>query len=102
MAGEKIDGDVGGRGDPTIPRTGEYGVRRTTVIDTPEGIELFRLCSMRGRLKLEINSGLKFRVSTLKVVNRHLGSKCRTKKQALEVVEEHIKALTLPLTEDPL
>lgn len=79
----------------------EYGVRRATVVDTPEGIELFRLLSMRGRLKLEM-TGLRFRVSTLKAVNRHLGSKCRTRAQALEVVEEHIKALTLPLTEDPL
>jgi hypothetical protein len=75
---------------------------QAVIIDTPEGIELYRLLVMRSRLRFEIQTGLRFRVSTLKGVNKHLKCKCRTKAQALEVLEEHIKALTLPLTEDPL
>jgi hypothetical protein len=74
---------------------------RVIALDTPEDIELYRLLVMRSRLKLEIK-GIRFRVSTLKGVNAHLGCKCRTKVQALEVLEEHIKSLTIPITEDPL
>jgi hypothetical protein len=42
------------------------------VIDTPEGIEAFRLLAIRSRLKLEMQ-GLRFRVSTFGYVRREFG-----------------------------
>lgn len=73
---------------------------RAVVFDTPEGIEYFRLLSMKGRLKLEIK-GLRFRIATMPAVNKVLGTRYRSKQKALDhltlYIEEHY-----PLTEDPL
>lgn len=67
----------------------------TTVVDTPEGIAFFQLLSIKGRLKLEIDSGIKFScgVSTLAAVNRLYGQNFKTKKKALAYVEEQIKEI---------
>ena len=56
----------------------------TGVIDTPEGIEMFRLLALKGALKL-VSVGLKVRnVNAAKMVREMLGVKTRDKKQLLE------------------
>ena len=50
-------------------------MQEAIVIDTPAGIEGVRLCSLKGRLKLEM-AGLKFRGgSTFAFVKRQFGFK---------------------------
>lgn len=56
----------------------------TVVIDTPDGIEHFRMCQYIARLKLETSTGLHFRLPTLKYAREAYGLKSRTKKDALE------------------
>ena len=63
------------------------------VIDTPEGIEAFRLLSIKGRLKLEL-MGLKFKrgahgSSTFAYVKRTWGFKGNNQK----VYEQYVKML---------
>lgn len=70
------------------------------VCDTPESIEFFQLCSMRGRLQLELK-GIRFRVPTLPAVNRKLGTHYRRKQQALDHLEREIAEKSKPITEDP-
>jgi len=48
-----------------------------TIIDTPDGIEAFRMLSIHGRLKLEMK-GLRFRINTFAAVRRELGLAPRT------------------------
>jgi hypothetical protein len=49
------------------------------VIDTPDGIEAFRMLSIHGRLKLEM-LGMQFRISTFAAVRRELGLPPRTRR----------------------
>jgi hypothetical protein len=65
----------------------------STVISTPEGIAYFQLLSIKGRLSIEINTGLKFRTSTLAAVNRMFGQSFRTKRQALRYIEDKINEM---------
>lgn len=44
------------------------------MVDTPEGIEAFRLLSIHGRLKMEM-VGLRFRVATFPAVRKQFGFK---------------------------
>lgn len=44
---------------------------KTIVIDTPEGIEFFRLLSVKGRCKLQLRSGLRFRNSPFVFARKH-------------------------------
>lgn len=74
---------------------------RAVVLDTPDSIELFRLLSMRGRLRLELK-GYRFRVPTVPAVNKTLGTNFRKREKALAALEAHIAEITKPLTEDPL
>lgn len=60
-----------------------------TIIDTPDGIEMFALLSMKGRLKLEIQ-GLRFRVPTAPAVRRKIGSTTRSKAKLLIELEAYI------------
>jgi hypothetical protein len=48
-----------------------------TIVDTPEGIEAFRMFSIHGRLKLEMK-GLRFRINTFSAVRKELGLTPRT------------------------
>lgn len=50
-----------------------------TIIDTPEGIEAFRLLSIKGRLSLELK-GLRFRINTFPAVKREFGFKGNNQK----------------------
>jgi len=50
-----------------------------TMIDTPDGIEAFRLLSIRGRLRLEL-LGMRFRINTFPVVKREFGFKGNNQK----------------------
>jgi len=45
---------------------------KTIVIDTPDGIEAYRMLAMRGRMKLEM-TGFRFRISTFAAARRELG-----------------------------
>jgi hypothetical protein len=47
------------------------------VIDTPEGIDAYRMYAIRSRLKLEI-AGITFRVNTAVAIRRELGLPPRT------------------------
>lgn len=62
----------------------------TVILADPKGIEMFQLLSMKGRLELEVKTGIKFGVSTLSAVNRKYGTKFRTKKQAINFIEDII------------
>jgi hypothetical protein len=65
--------------------------RQMTVIDTPEGIDAFRMLSIRGRLKLEM-AGLRFRINTFAAVRRELGLPPRTpRKKVLEAWEAKMR-----------
>jgi hypothetical protein len=66
------------------------------VIDTPDGIEMFRLLSMRGRLHIEIDTGMKFRVSTLAAMQRQGLTTKRTKIGALADLNAKIAELGGP------
>lgn len=62
-----------------------------TIIDTPEGIEAFRLLSIHGRLKLEMR-GLRFRINTFSAVRRELGLASRTPRaKVMEAWEAKMK-----------
>jgi hypothetical protein len=63
------------------------------VLDTPEQIEFFQLLAMRGRLQLEMK-GLRFRTSTLKAVNKKLGTNYKRKAQAVEALTAIIEERT--------
>lgn len=53
-------------------------------IDTPEGIEHYRLCAHISRLHIEIQTSLSSKLSTLKSAQTLYGVKSRTRKGALE------------------
>ena len=73
----------------------------TIICKTPESIAMFRLLSLKGRLKLEVNTGLRFRISTLPVVKREFGFK-GNKKAVLAQLEAYIESLMPPKTEKEL
>jgi anion-transporting ArsA/GET3 family ATPase len=58
------------------------------VIDTPEGIERFRLLQLKYALKVEIDTGMRHsRGSILVLINERYEQKFTRKAQALEFVE---------------
>lgn len=59
----------------------------STVINTPDGIAYFQLLSIRGRLKIEVETGLGSRVSSLKAAKQLYGIRKNTKKGALAELE---------------
>ena len=61
------------------------------VFDTPEAIEYFRMCSIRGRLQIESETGIKFRLPTLVNANRIYGTNFRYKKQMIDYLTEKIE-----------
>lgn len=55
------------------------------VIDTQEGMQMWRLMSMRANLRIEVGTGMSnSRGSTMKVVNKEFGTKFTKKADALE------------------
>lgn len=58
------------------------------ILDTPEQIEMFAWLQVKYRLKIEVESGGRFRQSTLAAVNRALGTTFRSKKKCYEFVCE--------------
>jgi hypothetical protein len=52
------------------------------VIDTPEGIEAYRLLVIHKRLKLEM-TGLRFRISTFAAARRELGMGPKTRRASV-------------------
>lgn len=75
---------------------------KSIVIDTPEGMEVFKLLQCIGRLRIEVNTGLAFKLSTLAAAKRYYGLEIGTKKRCLAELEkmyEQVKAGTLdPMT----
>lgn len=55
-----------------------------TMLDQPEQIQMFALLQAAHRLSLEINTGMKFRQSTLAAVQRAGITTKKTKKAALK------------------
>lgn len=55
-----------------------------TTLDRPWQIYCFGLLQIKHRLNLEINTGMTFRTSTLRMANHVMGTNFRTKVQALE------------------
>lgn len=62
----------------------------STVIDTPKGIEYFRMLSIRGRLQLEM-TGIRFRLPTLKNANRIYGTNFKRRQQMIDYLNERIE-----------
>jgi hypothetical protein len=59
------------------------------VIDTPEGIDMLRVITMRSALKFEVETGMKMtRISALAATNERFGTDFRTKKKALAFLNE--------------
>jgi len=63
------------------------------VIDTKDGITFFQLLAIRGRLQIEVRTGLKSSVSTLKAAKAITGALSNTKAGALAEVETYIKGM---------
>ena len=73
------------------------------VFDTPEAIEYFRMCSIRGRLQIESETGIKFRLPTLVNANRIYGTNFTRKKQMIEYLTKKIEeAKERGIVADPL
>ena len=72
---------------------------KTIVCKTPESIAMFRLLSLKGRLKLEV-LGLRSRISTYAVIKREFGFK-GNKKAVLAQLEAYIEKLMPPKPEIP-
>jgi hypothetical protein len=62
-----------------------------TMVNTRDGIAFFQLLSIRGRLQIEVNTGLTSRVSSLKAAKQLYGVFSNTKKGALAEVEAYMK-----------
>ena len=64
-----------------------------TVIDTPDGIDMYRLLALKGALKLAV-VGLKPRrgISLIRVAKQY-GFKGRTHREALEYIEALVAAI---------
>jgi hypothetical protein len=61
------------------------------IIDTPDGIEAYRMLAIYHRLKLEMK-GIRFRISTFAVARRELGMSPRTPRaKVLEAWEAKMK-----------
>lgn len=54
------------------------------VIDKHDALQHFAIAQIIGRLKIETGTGLKFKQSTLKIVQQVYGIKARTKQEALD------------------
>lgn len=67
--------------------------QKTIVCNTPSKIEAFRLLSIRGRLQLEVKTGIKFRVNQNNMIREILGVKTRSKIKLLEQFEEHLRKI---------
>lgn len=65
----------------------------TVVLDTPEQINMFAILQATHRLALEINTGLKFRQSTLSALQHAGYTNKRTKKGALRDMVNVIKEM---------
>jgi hypothetical protein len=64
----------------------------STMVTSKDGIAFFQLLSLRGRLQIEVNTGLRHSGgSTLKVVKQMYGVYSNTKKGALAEVEAYMK-----------
>lgn len=65
------------------------------IVDTPEGIRFFQLLSIRGRLQIEVDTGMNFsnRMSTLKAAKQLFGVKSNTKKGALKEINALIESI---------
>jgi len=63
----------------------------SVMVDRPDGIAFFQLLSIRGRLQIEVNTGLRSRVSALKAAKQLYGVFSNTKKGALAEVEAYMK-----------
>lgn len=57
---------------------------------TPDGIRFFQLLSVRGRLQIEVRTGLRSQVSSLAAARRIFGCVSNTKKGALAEIEAMI------------
>ena len=62
-----------------------------TLVSSKDGIAFFQLLSIRGRLQIEVNTGLKSRFSSLKAAKQLYGVFSNTKKGALAEVEAYMK-----------
>lgn len=67
----------------------EKKVDRTLIIDTPEGIEAFRMAAVITALRIEVTTGMKSRFSPLQVAKQAWGCPKGTKAGALKWLEAH-------------
>jgi len=70
-----------------VVRDYELNQKPMVSIDTPDGLEHFKICQCIARLRLETSTGLKFKTSTLRAVQTYYGVTARTKKGALAELE---------------
>lgn len=58
-------------------------------IDTPEGIDMVRVITMRHTLRFEVETGMKMcRIPVLPAVNERFGTAFRSKKKALAFLDD--------------
>lgn len=81
--------------EPLIPNS-------DVILKTPSGIKLYRLASIKGRIKLE-KEGLKFRVNTRSQVAREFGLKPRdSHDKFLEKIQTQIDAVKADILKESL
>ena len=68
------------------------------IVLTGDGIEFFRLLSLKGRLKLEVQTGMNFRMSCTQTIRDIIGSKTRSKKKLLAEYEDWMIAKGFDIT----
>lgn len=63
------------------------------MVDTKDGVAFFQYLSIRGRLQIEVRTGLKSAVSTLKAAKATMGVFSNTKQGALAEVEAFVTGM---------
>ena len=63
------------------------------MVDKPDGIAFFQMLAIRGRLQIEVRTGLRSSVSTLKAAKTVMGVFSNTKAGALAEVEAFIAGM---------
>lgn len=63
------------------------------VVDTPDGMEFFRLLQFQARFKIEISTGLSHKLPTLKLYNQAFGTNFSRKAKALADCEVRINRM---------
>jgi hypothetical protein len=63
------------------------------ILDKPDEIRFFQLLSIRGRLKIEVDTGMSSRFSSLQAAKRLYGVRSNTKRGALKELDALVESI---------